>query len=120
MFPGVLEPVAYELELPEAWKIHPVFHTSLLRPFRVTTWTGDEKSAVEDLELEEEDRSYEIEKLLRWRWTGPSGRRWKREFFILWKHYSIDDASWIPEANFEHPAEIAKMMKRDNPTEDVQ
>ena len=113
-------PVAYELELPEAWKIHPVFHTSLLRPFKVTAWTQDQKSAVEDLELEEADRSYEIEKLLRWRWIGPSGRRRKREFLVLWKHYSIDDASWIPEANFDQPAKVAKMMKRDNPTEDVQ
>ena len=113
-------PVAYELELPEAWKIHPVFHTSLLRPFKVTTWTREEESAVNDLELEEEDRSYEIEKLLRWRWIGPSGRRRKREFLVLWKNYSIDDASWIPEANFDHPAEISKMMQRDNPTEDVQ
>ena len=43
----------------------------------------------------------------------------KREFLVLWKNYSIDDASWIPEDNFDHPAKIPKMMKRDNPTEDV-
>ena len=56
-------------------------------------WTRSQESTVEELELEEDDRSYEIEKLLRWRWIGPSGRRRKREFLVLWKFYSIDDAS---------------------------
>ena len=74
---------------------------------------------MEELELEEDDRSYDIEKLLRWRWTGPSGRRKKREFLILWKNYSIDDASWIPEANFHDPIEIPKMMERDKPSKDI-
>ena len=112
-------PVAYELELPENWKIHPVFHTSLLRPFKVTTWSQAKESAMEEVELEEDERSYEIEKILRWRYTGPSRRRKRqREFLILWRNYSIDDASWIPEANFDNPEDIPMMMKRDNPTED--
>ena len=60
-------------------------------------------SCERSLELEEEDRSYEIEKLLRWRWIGPSGQTQTKKgiFSILWKNYSIDDASWIPEANFD-------------------
>ena len=68
---------------------------------------------MEDLELEEGDRSYEIEKLLCWRWIGPSGRRRKREFLILWKQYLINDACWIPGSNFDDPTEIPKMMERD-------
>ena len=112
-------PVAYELELPESWKIHPVFHTSLLRPYRETTWTRAQESAVEELELEEDDRSYEIEKILRWRYTGPSRQRRKREFLIIWKNYSINDASWIPEDNFDNPEDIPMMMKRDSPAEDI-
>ena len=75
---------------------------------------------MEDLELEEEDRSYEIEKILRWRYTGPTTRRKRRrEFLILWKHYSIDDASWIPENNFDNPEDVSMLMKRDNLTEDT-
>lgn len=56
--------VAYELELPQNWRIHLVFHTSLLRPFRTSTWSTRTESAMEDLELEEDDRSYEFERLL--------------------------------------------------------
>ena len=75
---------------------------------------------MEDMELEDDERSYEIEKILRWRYTGPSRRRKrKREFLILWKNYSIDDASWIPEDNFDNPEDILMMMERDTLVEDT-
>ena len=74
---------------------------------------------MEDMELEEDDRSYEIEKILRWRYTGPSRRKRKREFLILWKNYSLDDAPWIPEDNFDNPEDIPMMMERDTPVEDT-
>ena len=48
---------------------------------------------MEDAEIEvEADEPYDVEKLLRWRWAGPSGGRHK-EFLVLWIGLSIDDAS---------------------------
>ena len=111
-------PVAYKLELPKTWKIHNVFHTNLLRPFRSSRWSTTERE-IEDTDLEpEDDEPYEVEKLLQWRWAGPSGRRFK-EFLVLWKGWSIDDASWIPADNFTYARELKKMITRDKPTEDT-
>ena len=73
---------------------------------------------MDELELED-DRSCEVEKLLRWRWSGPSGRRQKKELLKLWAGYSIDDASWIPASNFDYLEELQKMIDRDNPVEDT-
>ena len=109
-------PVAYELDLPTKWKIHNIFHISLLRPFRTSQWTQPtQEGQIEDLEPED-DEPYEVEKLLRWRWARPSSRRHK-EYLVLWKDYSFDDATWTPEGNFTFPAELKKMIKRDRPVE---
>ena len=75
---------------------------------------------MEDMELEEDESSYEIERILHWRYTGPSWKRKrKRESLILWKNYSIEDASWIPEDNFDDPTDILMMMEQDQPSEDT-
>ncbi len=108
--------VAYELELPRTWRIHPVFHTSLLRPFRTSSWNTPSEPQAEELELED-NTPYEVERILRWRWKGPSGRRYK-EFLVLWTGYSVDDASWIPATNFDDPQGLKELIERDRPVED--
>ena len=114
-------PVAYELELPQTWRIHPVFHTSLLRPFRTSAWQRLEEIALDEIQ-EEDERSYEVERLLRWRYVGPSGKRItrsrKKEYLVLWKNFSLDDASWTHENNFDYPEELQKMIDRDKPVND--
>ena len=109
-------PVAYELDLPSTWKIHPVFHTSLLRPFRTSQWATVAEPAVGELQPEE-DEPYDVEKLLRWRWRGPSSQR-QKEFLVLWTGWSLDDATWIPAENFTSARELEKMIRRDKPKED--
>ena len=69
----------------------------------------------------ENDCSYEVERLLRWCYVGPNGKRTrqkKREFLVLWKDSLIDSTSWAHEDNFDYPEELTKMIERDQPTED--
>ena len=71
----------------------------------------------EDIAEPENGEPCDVKKLLRWRWRGPSQRRVK-EYLVLWKNWSIDDASWVPEENFDYPRELKKMIARDKPIED--
>ena len=59
----VLSPITYELKIPKTWKIHPVFHTSLLSPYGKTDVHGSNfpKPPPDLIEGEEE---YKIEKIL--------------------------------------------------------
>ena len=109
--------VAYELQLPETWKMHPVFHISLLKPWRTSTWSSPVNLQPEDVEPATEP-VYEVEKLLRWRWV-TEGRKRYREFLVTWTGYPLEEAMWIPEKNFTYPKLIKQMMKHDKPVEDT-
>ena len=107
---------AYELKLPDAWSIHPVFHISLLKPWRESTWSSPVDLQPDDIEPQPKP-TYEVERILRWR-RVQIGRKRTREFLVTWHDYPLEEAMWVPEQNFPYPDELKKMLRQDKPVED--
>ena len=65
----VLGPVTYRLQLPTSWRIHNVFHLTLLKPYRETETYGQNFTEPPP-ELLEGEEVYEIENILNHRRRG--------------------------------------------------
>ena len=106
----VLSPIVYQLRLPKTWKIHLVFHTSLLSPYReneVHSWNFP--APPPDLINGEEE--YEIEKIIHHRGTLSS-----RSFLIRWKGYLTEEDSWVPEQDLKHAKSALTSYKKLHPS----
>jgi len=103
----VISPVAYQLRLPPTWKIHDVFHASLLSPYRETTAHRPNFSwPPPDLISGEEE--YEVESILNhWR----HGRLRALQYLIKWKGYPHLDNMWEP-ADQVHAPELTQAYQR--------
>jgi len=92
----VISSVAYELDLPPDWKVHPVFHISNLRRYvRSEEFNRTEKPPPPILVDGEEE--YEVEAILR-----HKGRGARRLYQVLWKGYPVTEASWEPESHLRN------------------
>ena len=106
---------AYRLSLPDDWKIHPVFHVSLLRDWKSATVHEDCAVSQHDA-LEIEEPYWEVERILRWRKVKRKNKIIK-EYLVLWKGFPIDEASWILPEQFVQPRLLQQFIKDDQPEE---
>ena len=106
----VLGPVTFELQLPKAWKIHPVFHAALLTPYKTTKEHGpDYVRPPPELSPDEEDNTeeWEVEAILDHR-----TRRNKKQYLIAWKGWPAAENSWEPEGHLKNAQAILKTYKK--------
>ena len=101
----VLGPVNYRLNLPERWKIHDVFHASLLSPYTETEvhGTGTLNPPPDLVDGEEE---YEIEAIIAHRTCGRG-----YQYLVRWKGYLSGSDSWLSGSAFNNAKEILNEYK---------
>ena len=87
-----VSPVAYQLELPRAWTIHDIFHSSLLTPYKETLEHGAQFQHPPP-ELIDNEEEYEVEDIIN-HWYYGKGHQ--LQYLIQWKGYSVVDDTWEP------------------------
>jgi Chromo (CHRromatin Organisation MOdifier) domain len=114
------------LNLPEQWKIHNVFHASLLTPYKETEEHGPnyERQLPDLVEGQEE---WEVEKVLD---SRRYGRTKKLQYLLKWKGYPEAENTWqdkkdifaqqlIEEYHKEHPTAIkTARVQKEGPMDD--
>src|SRR5580692_7732316 len=103
-----ISPVAYQLELPKAWTIHNVFHSSILTPYKETDEHGGnyQRPPPEMIDNAEE---YEVELIINHRYHG---KRRQLQYLICWKGYSAADDTWEPADQVHAPALVKRYHQR--------
>jgi len=87
---------AAKLTLPNSYsRVHPVFHVSLLKPYRENVTS---KPLPPDPEVEDGVPWYKVEKILSFR-ERRVGKRKIREYLIKWLGYDDTHNSWEPAKN---------------------
>ena len=102
----VLSPLTYQLQLPSTWKIHDVFHASLLSSYHSTEMHGPSfLNPPPDIINNEEE--YKVEAILFHK--SPKAHRL---YLTAWKGYSSTENTWEPESNLCHSTSILSSYKQ--------
>jgi Chromo (CHRromatin Organisation MOdifier) domain len=102
----VVSKLVYELELPPPqWKIHPVFHASLLTKYKENDIHGL-NFLKPPPDLIEGELEHEVESILSHKGKGKG-----RSFLIKWKGYPTSENTWEPERNLKNAPELLKEYK---------
>jgi hypothetical protein len=92
---------AWRLQLPATFRLHPVFHTSQLKPC-----IGEARHRA-PIQLEDATEEYEVERLLDRRIA-----RGQEQFLVRWRGYTAFDDTWEPRANLANAKELLAEFER--------
>jgi hypothetical protein len=98
-----LSHVAYQLDLPPSWKIHNVFHATLLSPYKETEEHG-RNFPEPPPDLIDGEEEWEVERIIGMRHFG---RNKTLQYRVRWKGYSEAHDTWEPKENIHAPDRVS-------------
>src|SRR6202035_2470125 len=101
--------LAYKLELPQQMRIHPVFHVSLLDPYRPNTITGRAQLPAHPIVLED-SLEWEVAAVL-----DSRIRYGKLEYFVDWVGYQPCERTWEPASHLANSPDMVATYHRTYP-----
>jgi hypothetical protein len=102
----VLSPITFKLQLPTAWKVHPVFHASELLSYLETEVHGPNYTEPPP-DLIDGEEHYEVEAIIQHKGTGS-----RRKYLVTWVGYPDSERTWLPESELKTAAELLAEYKR--------
>ena len=96
----VVSPVAFRLNLPPGWQIHPTFHASNLKAY-IRHPEFEREVEPPPPELVDGNLEYEVEAILRHRGKGA-----RRQYLVSWKGYDLSEATWEPESHLANAPDV--------------
>jgi len=112
---------AYKLEISPRWKIHPVFHVSLLEPYRASNRPNREQPP-RDPEDIERDLEWEVERIVKSeiisytrKVRGRNKPMKELRYFVKWKGCAEDKNTWEPPEGKKNAQEEVERFHRENP-----
>ena len=114
--------LAYELELPPAWRVRPVVSVAQLEPapaekdpyHRDRPHHPDEVE-VEEIPSTEYERNYEVEKVVNKR-TRKFGRTQIRQYLVRWLGYGPEYDEWKPLSKLQGCLQLIEAYDKEHPS----
>ena len=101
-----MSPVAFGLDLPLGWRIHPIFHVSKPKHY-IHSEEFLREANLPPLVLVGDTQEYEVEGIVRHQGTGAQHR-----YLVLWKGYPLIEATWEPESHLTNAPDILEEYLR--------
>ena len=96
----------------KSWKIHLVFHNSLLKPYKETPAHGPNFARPPPEIIDKEGEHYEVETILKSRVT-PNRRG--IQYLVKWKGYPSSENSWVSATNMKNAPDLTKTFHNQYP-----
>jgi hypothetical protein len=111
--------LAYELELPSTWKIHPVLSIAHLEPHVPDTFGRTQSAPLPDMIVGhdgEVDEEWEVEEIIRERYNK---RRKRKEYLVKWHNFGPESNTWEPEENLINAGDVFDRFRARDPISTV-